>query len=128
MEDRIDGVVLTFVDITRRKQAEESLRQSEEHYRVLFGQIDGGIAEVDLTGKFYHRQRHLLHFGRLQPRGIIRRHEHLRRDTFQFCNAQSRNYSGAWCARACRLKWSSDSCRKDDSSLWVHHSMAPHFE
>jgi two-component system, chemotaxis family, CheB/CheR fusion protein len=37
-EHRIDGVVLTFVDITRRKEAEEELRRSEERYRIL---VDG---------------------------------------------------------------------------------------
>lgn len=35
MEDRIDGVVLTFVDITRRKAAESSLRESETHLRLI---------------------------------------------------------------------------------------------
>ncbi len=34
-EDRIDGVVLTFVEITRLKRAEETLRRSEERYRLL---------------------------------------------------------------------------------------------
>ena len=33
-DDRINGVVITFFDITRRKESEEALRQSEEKYRI----------------------------------------------------------------------------------------------
>ncbi|NVD43512.1 CheR family methyltransferase [Qipengyuania atrilutea] len=35
VEDRIDGVVLSFVDISERQAAEEALRQSKEHYRQM---------------------------------------------------------------------------------------------
>ena len=33
-DDRINGVVITFFDITRRRESEEALRQSEENYRI----------------------------------------------------------------------------------------------
>lgn len=35
VDDRIDGVVITFIDITDRKRFEEDLRASEERFRVL---------------------------------------------------------------------------------------------
>ena len=34
-DDRIEGVVITFVDITSRRQSEEALRENEEQYRAL---------------------------------------------------------------------------------------------
>ncbi|HEX5537031.1 MAG TPA: chemotaxis protein CheB [Sphingobium sp.] len=48
VEDRIDGVVLSFVDITQRRQAEESLRQSEARYRTLFEAMEDGFCETEL--------------------------------------------------------------------------------
>ncbi len=39
-ENRIEGVVITFVDITRRKESEDALRASEERYRTLFHSMD----------------------------------------------------------------------------------------
>src|SRR4029079_9775720 len=40
-DDRIDGVVATFVEFTARRRVEDELRRSEERYRLLVE----GIAE-----------------------------------------------------------------------------------
>src|SRR6056297_3072092 len=55
VEDRIEGVVVSFVDITARRNAEEQLRAGEAKYRRLFETMDEGylLAEVmrDAGGK-----------------------------------------------------------------------------
>jgi len=55
VEDRIEGVVVSFVDITARRNAEEQLREGEAKYRRLFETMDEGylLAEVmrDAGGK-----------------------------------------------------------------------------
>ena len=50
-EDRIDGVVLTFVDITERKRNEERLRRSEERLRRVIEIETVGIAFFDRNGR-----------------------------------------------------------------------------
>lgn len=48
IDDRIDGVVLNFIDITERKKAEAAVRESEEKYRTLFNSIDEGVTTVEI--------------------------------------------------------------------------------
>jgi PAS domain S-box-containing protein len=51
-DDRINGVVITFFDITQRKQAEKALQQSEEHLRLLIESAkDYAIFTLDLDRK-----------------------------------------------------------------------------
>lgn len=38
VEDKIDGVVITFVDVSDRRQVEEQLRESERQLRQLKGE------------------------------------------------------------------------------------------
>lgn len=49
-DDRIDGVVLTFVDITRRREAEERLREEERRYRALIEVSAQTVWTTDAAG------------------------------------------------------------------------------
>jgi len=57
VDDKIDGVVITFIDVTERRQAEQALRESKErlqqrqrlielsHDPIFVWDLDGGIVE-----------------------------------------------------------------------------------
>jgi two-component system CheB/CheR fusion protein len=46
LDDHIDGVVLTFVDITERKQGEEVLRQRQEEIEILNARLRRAMTET----------------------------------------------------------------------------------
>ena len=48
----IDGVVVTFVDVTERKRAEQAQRISERRFSAIVDQAAIGIAETDVEGRF----------------------------------------------------------------------------
>ncbi|HKP92843.1 MAG TPA: PAS domain S-box protein [Chthoniobacterales bacterium] len=57
-EDRVAGVVVTFIDITRRKRAEDELRAEEQRYRTLFELVPVAVYSTDAEGvikEFNHR-------------------------------------------------------------------------
>ena len=77
-EDKIDGVVLNFVDITRRKEAEEELRaaaRSQEQQARLFDVTLSSIADFaytfDQEGRFLFANRPLANLLGLAPEAMI---------------------------------------------------------
>lgn len=51
-DGRRKGMVVIGRDITKNKQAEKKIRESEENYRILFEQASDGIFVVNEEGKF----------------------------------------------------------------------------
>ena len=52
IEGEVTGIQGMLVDITEHKEAEESIRESEEKYRAILDSIEDGYFEVDLPGNF----------------------------------------------------------------------------
>jgi two-component system, chemotaxis family, CheB/CheR fusion protein len=52
VENVIDGVVVTFVDITERKKANIALQTSEGRFSAIVYQTTVGVAEADRNGRF----------------------------------------------------------------------------
>jgi two-component system, chemotaxis family, CheB/CheR fusion protein len=52
IENVINGVVITFVDVTARKRADVALQISEERFSAIVKQATVGVAETDLEGRF----------------------------------------------------------------------------
>ena len=52
LDNLIEGAVITFVDISGAKKAQDALRESEARYRELFTGIQDGIVVVDVRGRF----------------------------------------------------------------------------
>jgi two-component system CheB/CheR fusion protein len=50
--DRVNGVVITFFNITERKKSEISLRESAERFRAMISQSTAGVVQMDLGGRF----------------------------------------------------------------------------
>ncbi len=50
VEDRIDGVVVTFVDISERRHAEDALRDSEARMRAVIDGVAVSIATINEAG------------------------------------------------------------------------------
>ncbi len=48
-DEQIDGVVLTFVDITARRRTEDLLLESREQYQTLFNSIDEGFFIMEIV-------------------------------------------------------------------------------
>jgi two-component system CheB/CheR fusion protein len=52
VDNVIDGVVITFMDISERKRVDTALQTSEERFSAIVEQATVGVAETDMDGRF----------------------------------------------------------------------------
>jgi two-component system CheB/CheR fusion protein len=50
-ENVVEGAVVTFIDITERKQMEEALRENEQRYRNLYEGCPDGYVRITMDGR-----------------------------------------------------------------------------
>ncbi|MCA1717110.1 MAG: EAL domain-containing protein [Actinobacteria bacterium] len=55
----VSGVVVNYRDVTKRKEAEEALKKSEERFRTTFEDAPVGVALVGLDGRRFRANRSL---------------------------------------------------------------------
>jgi diguanylate cyclase (GGDEF)-like protein/PAS domain S-box-containing protein len=116
------GVVI-FEDITRRKQAESSLRQSEEKFRATFEHMPIGISQCTLDGRFMDANPKLL-----EILGYTK--DELRRltinDVTHPADAEETRVELRKMATGAATPYSMETryVRKDRSIVWVHVTAA----
>ncbi len=93
VQDKQGNVISYFAtvkDITEQKQAEESLRKSEEHYRMLADTMNDGLGEIDESGRYVYANRKLGEILGFSSDEMIGRHwsEFYDRDAQEIIEAQ----------------------------------------
>jgi PAS domain S-box-containing protein len=80
----------TFQNIDKYKRAEEALRKSEEHYRMLADTMNDGLGEIDESGRFVYLNRKLGEILGFSSDEMIGRHwsEFYDRDAQEIIKAQ----------------------------------------
>ena len=75
MENRIEGAVITLVDISERKKAEESLRRSQERLDLFINQAYAGVSECDFEGRLLFANDRLCEMLRYTREELLQRRQ-----------------------------------------------------
>jgi two-component system CheB/CheR fusion protein len=121
IEDMIAGVVLTFVDITERKTAQESLRRSQERYSAIVNQASVGVVQTRLDGEItFANTCYCALMGYEESELVGRRAIDL---VHALDNARVEGLFGRLAAHGEPFETESRSVRKDGSIIWLHKSV-----
>lgn len=122
-EGRTLGAVITFIDVTERKQAETALRKSEERWRSVYENSAIGVALTDLSGRF-------LAVNRAYAKMLGYSEEELRQLTFMeiteedYRDANSELVSELLEGKRQQFQIEKQYRRKDGTMLWVSNNVS----
>lgn len=122
IDDRIAGVVLTFVDITERKRAQEAQLDAEAKFRAIVSQASVGVLQLDPGNRVtFANERMCSLLG-------YRENELVGMDLDALIHEDDRAAHGA---SLTRMKLEREPfeiekrlLRRDGSEVWVHNSVA----
>ncbi|AVS81653.1 histidine kinase [Paracidovorax avenae] len=122
LDDRIAGVVLTFVDISERKQGQEALRRSEDRFSAIVNQAVVGVVQTELDGHITFVNRHYSHmlgYGHDELIGT---------QLLDLIHPADRQLSAHLMRRLAEhgepFHIEKRCLRKDGSTLWLHNSVS----
>ena len=120
-DDRIGGVVFTFLDITARKHAEDALRESEQQFRAMVSQASAGVVHMDLKGRITLTNRRFGEFTGFSDEELHARHLH------ELMHPDDRRREKELFDRLVRtgtpFEMESRLLRKDGGEVWVKTSV-----
>jgi two-component system CheB/CheR fusion protein len=122
VERVIDGVVITFVDVTERKKAEWAKGVSERRFSAIVNQASVGVTETDLDGRFLLSNAAFEKMTDRSPEDLrrIHRHELIAPEDVQAVTERFERavHDGDPFEAEYRL------LRRDGSLVWVHDSVS----
>ncbi len=119
----IDGVVITFVDITDRKRLDNALKESERRLAAIVNQATAGVAETNLEGRFTLVNPQFCNIaGRSEKELYALRMQDI---TYPQDLPQDKIMFERLIAEGTPFELEKRFVRPDGSSIWVHHSVSP---